>query len=441
MVGIAAWVGWLTISPAVGLPTLALAAMLNRVLVPRADPDFWLGWGLLLIGLAMAAVLYVEAVQRTPLRAGIASGLAYGAICWLLAGGILMPLLGLADPITVAPPPAPPDPMHGSFMMLHVGIGAPVAALIAWLLLGAVLGITSDWRPEYAVRSWVLLYGLACAVALVVVLAKLVPNVPPATSTSSASTTLATGPVNALPQGSVFVSVIELPQAPGAVLGPHAHVPGFAYSLRGVETMTFADAPTMRVVPDEAGFMGAQQAHTHLNMDDRLPAAAVALLIVAGTAMVAFLRLRPAGFDPRVLPATLVFVIVIGGLGAWNPWSNDWLFLSVRPASARGGPMPLPTASRIYESADLATLPPGPYVETLLELTLAPGAAALNVDSAGASLLLVVEGQAQVRPAAGAAFSMAIGQAALVQLGSSVQVTAGGDRPARLLDFTVAPGS
>src|SRR6266545_6178792 len=57
--GIAAWVGWLTICPALGFPTLGTAAMFNRVLVPREGPGFWLGWGLLLIGLAAAALVYI----------------------------------------------------------------------------------------------------------------------------------------------------------------------------------------------------------------------------------------------------------------------------------------------------------------------------------------------------------------------------------------------
>src|SRR3982074_1711125 len=61
--GVVAWVGWLTICPALGFPTLATAAMLNRVFVPREDPGSWLGWALLLIGLVSAVLLYLVAAD------------------------------------------------------------------------------------------------------------------------------------------------------------------------------------------------------------------------------------------------------------------------------------------------------------------------------------------------------------------------------------------
>ena len=52
LAGITAWLGWLTVCPALGFPSLATAAMLNLVVVPRQDPGFWLGWALLVLGLA-----------------------------------------------------------------------------------------------------------------------------------------------------------------------------------------------------------------------------------------------------------------------------------------------------------------------------------------------------------------------------------------------------
>src|SRR5947207_10097547 len=116
--GIAAWLGWLTVCPALGFPTLATAPMFNRVLVPAENPGSWLGWALLVIGLASAAFLYLAAADRGRFRASIASGLAYGAIWWLIAGALIMPLLGLAFPSAPVTTPAaltPADPMHGSF--------------------------------------------------------------------------------------------------------------------------------------------------------------------------------------------------------------------------------------------------------------------------------------------------------------------------------------
>ncbi len=438
LAGALAWVGWFSVSPALGFPSLGPAAMFNRVLAPRADSGYWLGWALLFIGLAVAILVYLGAVRRGLWRASIVSGLVYGAVCWLVAGAAVMPLLGLLDPFPVPAPPAAPDAMHGSFMMLHIGLGAPLAALVAWLMLGAVLGATADWRPTFRRRTWAVLLGVAGAIVIFVVVAATRPNIPPQIPGAGATRTLSSGPVVALPDGPVFISVFRLPQAPGTALGPHAHVPGFACPIRGVETMTFADAPTVRVGPGEAAFMGAQQVHTHLNADDQLPSGAVAILIVAAAFVVALRGARRASINSRLMPAALIALTALGGLATWNPWSNDWIFISVRPAAARGGPMPLPTASRTFESADLAPLPAGPYTETVEELTIGPGPG-MTIESEGATLLLVVDGQARIGPTEEPATVLGVHQATLLQPGSTTQVAAAGEGLVRLLEFTVAP--
>jgi quercetin dioxygenase-like cupin family protein len=440
------WVGWLTICPALGFPTLATAAMLNRVLVPREDPGSGLGWALLLIGLAGAVLLYLAAADRGRLRPSIASGLAYGAICWLLVGAVVMPLLGLAVPLPTTTTPSPPDPMHGSFMMLHLGVAAPIGALVAWLLLGAVVGATAGSRPGdpsagrlRTLRAYVLgaAISIVAVLAIVLVVARL--DVTPTGSSVTGTRTLATGPVQALPPGVAFFSIIELPQAPGATLGPHAHVPGFAYSMKGVETLAFDDGQSIRVGPGEGGFMGTQATHSHLNADDRVPAAAIAFLIVALAGVVWLIRSRPAGGGGRLLPVGLLLLIATGAIGTWNPWTNDWLFLSIRPVAARGGPMPLPTASRTYESADLGALPAGPYVETLVEITVAPGALPTDVGSAGPAVLFVLRGRVEVQPAGGSSIQIGARGATVLLPGTSVRVTNAGDGPVHLLKFAATP--
>src|SRR5439155_25957955 len=105
---------------------------------------------------------------------------------------------------------------------------------------------------------------------------------------------------------------------------------------------------------------------------DRVPSAALALLIVALAVAVCLIWLRPTRRDGRLLPIALVSLMAAGTLATLNPWSNDWVFLSVRGVAQRGGVMPLPTASRVYESSDLGALS-GRYVQTLEEITLAPG--------------------------------------------------------------------
>lgn len=360
--GVAAWLGWLTICPALGFPTLATAPMLNRVLVPRDDLGSWPGWALLLIGLFSAALLYLAAAGRGRFRPSVASGAVYGAICWLVAGAVVMPLLGFfLPPAPTAAPGAliPPDPMRGSFMMLHLGIGAPIAALVAWLIFGSVIGAAAAARPNDPRTPRRLAVG--GAIAIVTLLAAgfvgLRLNAAPAGSSVTATQTLVTEPAQALPQGTDYFSILELGQAPGSTLGPHAHpYAGFAYSLKGVATLTFDDGRTIRVSPGEVGFIPTQAAHSHINSDDRLPSAALGLLIVVLAGAVCLISFRPARYGGRLLPVALVALIAAGTIGTFNPWSNDWVFLSVRAVSQRGGPMPLPTSSRVFESSDLGAL-------------------------------------------------------------------------------------
>jgi quercetin dioxygenase-like cupin family protein len=452
--GVAAWLGWLTVCPALGFPTLATAEMLNRVFVPRDDPGSWLGWALLLIGLVSAALLYLAAADRGRLRPSIASGALYGAICWLIAGAIVMPLLGLVSPSPAAT--NPPDPMQGSFMMLPLGVSAPIAALIAWLMFGAVVGAASASRPSspsvrQLVASWTgrtnhrvtartLVLGAAISIVVIFAISLVVArfNAPQAGASLTTTQTLATEPAQTLPKGADFFSVLELSQAPGATLGPHAHsYSGFAYSLQGVATIAFGDGRTTRVAPGEVGFIGLQAAHSHRNADDRLPSAALALLIVALAAVVCLISFRPARRDGRLLPVALVLLIAAGALGSLNPWSNDWLFFSVRAVSGRGAPMPLPTASRTYESPDIGPLASGQYTETFEEITVAPAGAAAEVGSGGAALLFVLDGRVEVQPAGGSSIQIGAHAATVLQPGASVRVANAGDRPAHLLKFAV----
>lgn len=93
----------------------------------------------------------------------------------------------------------------------------------------------------------------------------------------------------------------------------------------------------------------------------------------------------------------------------------------------------------MYESPDLGALPPGPYVETLEEITVAPGVVAADVGSAGAAVLLVLDGRVEVQPAGGSSIQIGARGATLLQPGASVRVTNAGDRPAHLLKFAVTP--
>jgi hypothetical protein len=145
---VVAWVGWLAICPALGFPILGTAAMVNRAFfkqIPDAghQPNFWIGWAILIAGFAGAIGLFFILERRRLVRADIRTGLIYGALLWLVVGAVIMPVFGTFE---AKPPPAPgfqpADPMQATFMMYTLGPLAAVAALIAWLLFGAILGAT-----------------------------------------------------------------------------------------------------------------------------------------------------------------------------------------------------------------------------------------------------------------------------------------------------------
>jgi quercetin dioxygenase-like cupin family protein len=450
---IVAWLGWFQIAPALGFPTIGPAAMLNRVFLPRSDPGVWLGWVLVVLGLVAVATLFALATERHWIPPGSLSGLLFGLAAWALAGMVLMVIIGHISPPAPAPPappgpplPTTPDPMHATFLMLHLGRLAPVEALAAWLLFGAVLGATSISIAEArATGAWSrrVTGNVPASGVLAVVVALIVGAWIAGSQTAvgqapagAESRVLATGPAKALPDGPVFMSVIELPQAPGARLGPHAHVPGFAYVLRGRETISFPGQPTQGLEAGQGGFMGALSIHSHENRT-RVPAAALAAgLLVIGVALSAISFTRIAT-RRAVMAALTGLLIVAGAVALWDPWANDWYFIGVRPEAARGSVMPLPNASRVYESPDLQGLSAGPYTETMRIITVPAGGQTTVQREPGSEMFLVLSGQGAIQVNADTPISLGTSQAALAQQGASVRISNSGEEALSLLSFSV----
>ena len=157
------WLGWLTICPALGFPTLGTAAMINRAFVAKIpdaghDPSFWVGWAILIAALVAAIAVYFVLERVGLVRASIRTGVIYGAAMWLVAGAVIMPLLGFIETSPSVPatggPLQPADPMLATVMMYSLGPLASVAALIAWVLFGAILGaVGSVQMPRDAVPT------------------------------------------------------------------------------------------------------------------------------------------------------------------------------------------------------------------------------------------------------------------------------------------------
>jgi mannose-6-phosphate isomerase-like protein (cupin superfamily) len=130
-------------------------------------------------------------------------------------------------------------------------------------------------------------------------------------------------------------------------------------------------------------------------------------------------------------------LIVAGAVALWNPWANDWFFIGVRPAAARGAVMPLPNASRVYESQDLQGLSAGPYTETLGVITVPAGEQTTVEQEPGPETFLVLSGQGTIGVNGDSPVSLGAFQAALAQQGVSVRISNSGDSTLSLLSFLV----
>jgi quercetin dioxygenase-like cupin family protein len=296
--------------------------------------------------------------------------------------------------------------MRASFFMLDLGPGAAAVALVGWLLQVAVLGAGRDLSigPK-AFTLWAGAAVLAAAGALAL----------PTFDEEAGAGVVVEGRVAALPTGPVFVSVLELPQPPGAVLGPHQHVAGFVMDVSGVATVGIS-GQLIDVGPGSAYFTPDGVLHDHRNRAAVPLAIALAVLLVGTTAGLLVYRGRPFAL------ALMAGLLVAGTIATIDPLMDHWYFIAVRPAAARGAAMPVPAGHRTYESDALTGLASGPQQERLTDQRLVPGASARFAGPAAIVLLrgeasLMVDGRrSDLRAEAGA--TVAGGKDATIESGS-----------------------
>jgi mannose-6-phosphate isomerase-like protein (cupin superfamily) len=372
LTAVAVALGWLQLAPAFGFPVTAPAPMLDRMLGAHREAGL-AGWALLSLGeLAFVAgyFLLVEGRTRWP-----GAPFAYALGAWLLTGAVLMPFIGL---IQGAPLAGEAPAMRATFFMLNLGPGAAAESLVGWLLFGAVLA--AGRNLEVRTRGFVLAVGAA---ALVGAIALAVP----ALAARAGPGRVVESRLAAVPTRPIFISVLELPQPPGAVLGPHKHVAGFVLDVFGTATMVIPGRGNVNVGPGDAVFLANQQAHDHENRSAVPVAIALAIILVGLSAVLVVRRGRPSAL---VLTAAL---LVAGTVATVDPFMNHWYFIAVRPDSQRGGVMPVPAGHRTYESQNLKGLQSGAYVERLTDRTLRSGESArFN----GPAAIVVLDGQATV---------------------------------------------
>jgi hypothetical protein len=368
---VAVSLGWLQLAPAFGLPVTAPAPMLDRMLGTSREAGL-AGWAILLAGeLALAAGYFLFVEGRT---SGAVAPFAYAIGAWLFTGAVLMPVIGfIQGAAQVNDAPA----MHASFFMLDLGLGAAAEALVAWVLFGAVAAAGRSLTVQP--RAFVLAIGGA---ALAAVIAAAVP----ALVARADSGRVVEGNITVL-AGPVFVSVLELPQPPGAVLGPHKHIAGFVLDASGIASMNVPGKGIVDVGPGDAFFTGSLQLHDHENRAAVLPAVGIGLLLVGLTVAVRLLSGR------RRAVVLLGVLLAAGAVATVDPLMNHWYFIGVRPAAQRGAVMPVPAGHRTYESLNLVGLRSGPYLERLTSRRLGSGQTA---QFKGPGAIVVIDGQAAV---------------------------------------------
>ena len=368
---IGANLGWIQLAPAFGFPVTAPAGMLDRILGPAHEAGA-AGWALLLLGqAAIAALAFVLVGGRT--RKWL-TALLFAVGAWLFSGAVLMPIVAAAQGISG--PVAPTDPMRVEFFMLNLGGGAAVEALVGWVFFGAVIAAGS--MISVGIRSFALALGAAVMSAVIAFAA-------PTLGAQAGSGRVVEGRI-AAPAPPVFISVLELPQPAGAVLGPHAHIAGFVVDVFGTATMVI-DGAVVDVGPGDAVFTANLQPHDHENRA-AIPYAIAGSLMLVGL-IIALVLLRGDALAVPVVAALLV----VGTVATVNPLMNHWYFVGVRPAAMRGAPMQVPAARRTYESENLTGLASGPSVERLTHRRLGPGESLRVV---GPAAIVVFDGQASI---------------------------------------------
>jgi mannose-6-phosphate isomerase-like protein (cupin superfamily) len=282
--------------------------------------------------------------------------------------------------------------------------------------------------------------GAAMLAGVAVVVVWLTAGYALATSAAPSSVSvkvLAQGQVKAFPVGKVFDSILEFRQNPGADFGPHAHVPGIVYTLRGTSTISYAGGSQKAVGEGQAAFIPALVTHTHQNLDGRVGAGAIAIGLIAVTILLCTATLLHGARRSIVVVGLSAFLIVGGALPVLGATSNDYYLFAVRSPVEHDRPMPRPDGRVEFLSADLNPVPPGPYVETLSAITIRPGATYDAPVVKGPQIVVVLQGSSTVR-AGGETSQLGVGGATMAQAGQTLTIFNSGGNPLQVLDFAVA---
>jgi quercetin dioxygenase-like cupin family protein len=248
--------------------------------------------------------------------------------------------------------------------------------------------------------------------------------------------TLAQGPVKSLPPGKLYINILEFRQQPGSDFGPHAHQASIAYTLQGIDTISFPTAAARSVGPGAAAFIPGLAVHTHQNLDGRIGSGAIAaglVVLVILLCVATWLR----GTRRRVTIAVLSILLIAGGaLPLIGATSNDYYLIAVRPESQRPTPMPRPDGNVFYSTPDMQPVPAPPYLETLNAISVPAGTTYSAPDAPGPEMIIVMDGAAAVH-IGDQTTQLSAGAGAFAQTGQTVAIGNQGGGTLKLLAFEI----
>ena len=134
-------------APMMGMPKMDIATMLGTMFLSSSGQAFALG---MMVHLMMGTVLF-PAVYGFTLQpdsgGGTGRGALLGLVLWAAANLMVMPMMGTVHPMVKSGMmPAP------GFLMLNLGVMAPMGSLIGHLVYGALLGKLAG--PKAAQRQF-----------------------------------------------------------------------------------------------------------------------------------------------------------------------------------------------------------------------------------------------------------------------------------------------
>jgi redox-sensitive bicupin YhaK (pirin superfamily) len=198
---------------------------------------------------------------------------------------------------------------------------------------------------------------------------------------------LASGRLESIPPGTLFVNYLKLPQAAAGSI-KHKHLAGFVYAVEGTVEVDVEGAAPLIIPPGQAAFIGANIMHNHLN---------------SGTV------------------------------------ANDWWFVALRPAASRPLATIVSGQKELYTTADLTQINASPYTETLSN-NLLPANGVDRQTGQSLRVLYVLDGNVTLSGDAAMAGTVSAGQGAYSLPGANLVMTAG-STGGHYLIFTLTPAS